>query len=39
MAALPGWMVIALYGTTVGYGLALDAVKVAMLRRLPIDRR
>jgi H+-transporting ATPase len=39
MAPLPGWMVVALYGTTVGYGFALDAVKVAMLRRLPIDRR
>jgi H+-transporting ATPase len=39
MAALPGWLVISLYGATLGYGLALDSVKVAMLRWLPVDRR
>lgn len=39
MAPLPGWVVISLYGTSVGFGLVLDAVKVAMLKRLPVDRR
>lgn len=39
MSALPPWLIAALYGTSVGFGLVLDAVKVAMLRRLPIDRR
>lgn len=39
MAPLPGWMVATLYGTSLGFGLVLDSVKVAMLRRLPIDRR
>ncbi|MGY6250728.1 HAD-IC family P-type ATPase [Bosea thiooxidans] len=39
MAALPGWVVLALYGTTVCFGLLLDTVKVAMLKRLPVDRR
>ncbi len=39
MAPLAGWVILALYITTVAYGLALDAVKVAMLKRMPIDRR
>lgn len=39
MAPLPGWIVLALFGTSAGFGLVLDAVKVAMLKRLPIDRR
>jgi H+-transporting ATPase len=39
MAPLPTSLVLALYGTSLCYGLALDAVKVAILRRLPIDRR
>lgn len=39
MAPLPGWMVIALYGTSSFFGLALDAVKVTVMRRLPVDRR
>ncbi|HMN71841.1 MAG TPA: HAD-IC family P-type ATPase [Rhodoblastus sp.] len=39
MASLPLWLVLLLYGATICYALALDAVKVAMLRRLPIDRR
>jgi H+-transporting ATPase len=39
MAALPGWLVLSLYGASLGYGLALDMVKVAMLRWLPVDRR
>jgi H+-transporting ATPase len=39
MAALPGWLVLSLYGGSLGYGLVLDLVKVAMLRWLPIDRR
>jgi H+-transporting ATPase len=38
MTALPGWLVLSLYGTSLGYGLVLDAAKVAMLRRLPVDR-
>lgn len=38
MAALPGWLVLSLYGTTLAYGLVLDLVKVVMLRWLPIDR-
>lgn len=39
MTPLPGWLVAALYGTTLLFGLTLDTVKVAMLRRLPVDRR
>jgi H+-transporting ATPase len=39
MAPLPGWLVLSLYGTSLGYGLTLDAVKVLMLRHVPIDRR
>jgi len=39
MAPLPGWIVATLYGTSLGFGLVLDSVKVAVLRRLPIDRR
>jgi H+-transporting ATPase len=39
MAALPGWLVLSLYAASLGYGLVLDAVKVAMLRWLPVDRR
>lgn len=39
MAPLPGWVVLSLYGTTLGYGLTLDQAKVALLRRLPVDRR
>jgi H+-transporting ATPase len=39
MTPLPGWLVLSLYGGSVGYGLVLDAVKVAMFRRLSIDRR
>ena len=38
MAALPGWLVLSLYGTSLCYGLALDMVKVIMLQWLPIDR-
>jgi H+-transporting ATPase len=38
MAALPGWLVLSLYGASLGYGLTLDMVKVVMLRWLPIDR-
>lgn len=39
MMPLPGWVVLSLYGTSLCFGLVLDAVKVAMLRRMPIDRR
>ncbi len=39
MPPLPGRVVAALWGTTVGFGLVLDAVKVVMLRYLPVDRR
>jgi H+-transporting ATPase len=39
MAALPGWLILALFGGSLGYGLILDTVKVAMLRWLPVDRR
>jgi H+-transporting ATPase len=39
MAALPGWLVLSLYATSLGYGLVLDTVKVVMLRRLQVDRR
>jgi H+-transporting ATPase len=39
MASLPGWLILSLFGGSFGYGLVLDSVKVAMLRRLPIDRR
>lgn len=39
MAALPGWLIPALFAGSLFYGLALDMVKVAVLRRLPIDRR
>ncbi|WP_454916864.1 HAD-IC family P-type ATPase [Xanthobacter sediminis] len=39
MAPLPGWLVLSLYGTSAGYALALDMVKVALLRRMPIDQR
>ena len=39
MAALPGWIVLSLYGASLGYGLMLDLVKVFMLRWLPVDRR
>jgi H+-transporting ATPase len=39
MAPLPGWLVLSLYGASLGYGLVLDTVKVAMLRRLPVDQR
>ena len=39
MAPLPVWLLLALYGATLGFGLLLDTVKVAVLRRLPIDRR
>jgi len=39
MPALPGWVVLVLLGASLSYGLALDTVKVAMMRRLPIDRR
>jgi H+-transporting ATPase len=39
MAGLPGWLVLSLYGTSLGYGLTLDLVKVLMLRSVPIDRR
>jgi H+-transporting ATPase len=36
---LPGRLILSLYGTSLGYGLLLDAVKVWMLRRWPVDRR
>lgn len=39
MAPLPGWLILALFGASFGYALALDLVKVAMLRWMPIDRR
>jgi len=39
MAPLHGRMVLALYGTSIVFGLALDAVKVVVLRYLPVDRR
>jgi H+-transporting ATPase len=39
MTPLPGWLVLSLYGGSLGYGLILDLVKVAMLRWLPVDRR
>ena len=39
MTPLPGWLVLSLYGASLGYGLVLDTVKVAMLRRLPVDSR
>ncbi|OZI67407.1 hypothetical protein CAL28_03570 [Bordetella genomosp. 11] len=39
MSPLSGAVVLGLCFATLAYGLALDAVKVAMLRRLPIDRR
>ncbi|QKC95220.1 HAD family hydrolase [Mesorhizobium sp. NZP2298] len=39
MAPLPDWLILALYGTTIGFGLVFDAVKVAVLKRLPVDRR
>ncbi len=39
MAPLPAWIVLALYATSACYGMILDAVKVAVLKRLPIDRR
>jgi H+-transporting ATPase len=39
MAALPGWLILSLFAGSLFYGLALDMVKVAVLRRLPIDRR
>ena len=39
MQALPDWLILSLYGTSLLYGLVLDAVKVAMLRWMPIDRR
>ncbi|NEI74827.1 HAD-IC family P-type ATPase [Rhizobium lusitanum] len=39
MAPLPGWLVVSLYCTSAAFGLVLDAVKVAMLKRLPVDRR
>jgi H+-transporting ATPase len=38
MAALPGAIIAGLFGTTVLLAFALDAIKVAVLRRLPIDR-
>ena len=39
MTALPLWLIATLYGTSIAFGLVLDAVKVAMLKRLPVDRR
>ncbi|MGN6581566.1 MAG: HAD-IC family P-type ATPase [Bordetella sp.] len=39
MPALPGRVVLGLFAASLGFGLALDATKVQMLRRLPIDRR
>jgi H+-transporting ATPase len=39
MTPMPGWLVLSLYGGSLGYGLMLDMVKVAMLRRLSVDRR
>lgn len=39
MATLPFWLVIALYGTSLIFGLMLDCVKVTMLEQLPVDRR
>ncbi len=39
MPALPVAIVAALYGATVCFSLVLDAAKVVLLRRLPIDRR
>lgn len=39
MAGLPGWLILALYGASLGFGLTLDLVKVLMLRFVPIDRR
>ena len=39
MAVLPGWLILSLFGGSLFYGLMLDIVKVAMLRRLRIDRR
>ncbi|HVZ09446.1 HAD-IC family P-type ATPase [Rhodopila sp.] len=39
MAPLPGRVVVALFGASLGYGLVLDTVKVAMLRWRPVDRR
>jgi hypothetical protein len=36
--ALPNWLVVSLYGTSLSYGFVLDVVKVAMLRWRPIDR-
>ncbi|HEY0315149.1 MAG TPA: HAD-IC family P-type ATPase [Sphingomonas sp.] len=39
MTPLPGWVILSLYGTSTCFGLVLDAVKVVVMRRLPIDRR
>ena len=39
MTALPLWLIASLYGTSIAFGLVLDAVKIAMLKRLPVDRR
>ena len=39
MTPLPGLVVLTLYSTSLCFGLVLDAVKVAMLRGMPIDRR
>jgi H+-transporting ATPase len=39
MTPMTDWLVLSLYGASLGYGLMLDAVKVAMLRRLSVDRR
>jgi H+-transporting ATPase len=39
MVALPDWLILSLCGASLVYGLTLDGVKVAMLRRLPMDRR
>ncbi|WP_438396218.1 HAD-IC family P-type ATPase [Caballeronia sp. DA-9] len=39
MAALPGWLLITIYGTNLLFCLFLDAVKVVLMSRLPLDRR
>jgi H+-transporting ATPase len=39
MTPLPDWLILSLYGVSIGYALTLDMVKVLMLRHMPIDRR
>lgn len=39
MAPLSVWMILAVYGANMIFGFVLDATKIWVMRRLPVDRR